>query len=104
RRTCARRGAASCASAPNQQRIRTSEEPRGARTPRGKIRTPEADRPRTSPEGPEREVPEVTPKHKRTWLLSAVALVVGFALLAAACGSSKKSSATTSSTGTTGAP
>ena len=46
----------------------------------------------------------MTPKHKRTWLLSAVALVVGFALLAAACGSSKKSSATTSSTGTTGAP
>jgi len=47
----------------------------------------------------------VTPKHKRTWLLSAVALVVGFALLAAACGSSKKSSSnTTSSTGTAAAP
>jgi peptide/nickel transport system substrate-binding protein len=44
----------------------------------------------------------VTPKHKRTWLLSVVALVVGFALIAAACGSSKKSSGTTSSTGTTG--
>ena len=47
----------------------------------------------------------MTPKHKRTWLLSAVALVVGFALLAAACGSSKKSSSnTTSSTGTAAAP
>jgi peptide/nickel transport system substrate-binding protein len=44
----------------------------------------------------------VTPKHKRTWLLSVAALVVGFALLAAACGSSKKSSSTTSSTGTSG--
>jgi peptide/nickel transport system substrate-binding protein len=44
----------------------------------------------------------VTPKHRRTWLLSVAALVVGFALLAAACGSSKKSSSTTSSTATSG--
>ena len=36
------------------------------------------------------------PNHRRMWLLSAVALAVGFALLAAACGSSKKSSSGTS--------
>jgi peptide/nickel transport system substrate-binding protein len=46
----------------------------------------------------------VTPNQRRTRLLSALALVVGFVLLAAACGSSKKSSSgtTSSSTGTSG--
>jgi peptide/nickel transport system substrate-binding protein len=38
----------------------------------------------------------VRPNHRRMWLLSAVALAVGFALLAASCGSSKKSSSGTS--------
>jgi peptide/nickel transport system substrate-binding protein len=45
----------------------------------------------------------VRPNQRRIWLLSALALAVGFALLAAACGSSKKSSSGTStSTSTSG--
>src|SRR6266508_6323050 len=75
------------------------QERRGA----GNIPASEARSASRNPTG-QREVPIVTRRDRRTWLLSACALVAGFALLAAACGGGGNEETAGGGTTTGGAP